>query len=109
MGFGGLGGFGLGGLGGVGGLGKGIGGLGIPGLGKSSPALVFKNPIDQLAAFSPIASLAATNPFAALSAGSGTLQMFNPAVNPRAALLAFDPGSVFSLAVSPFPGGFGAF
>lgn len=99
MGFGGIGTTGLGlGLGGLGGFGK---------FGKSSPASVFKNPIDQLAAFSPIASLAATNPFAALSAGSGTLQIFNPAVNPRAALLAFDPGAVFSLAVSPNPFGFG--
>lgn len=83
----------------------GFGGFG--GLGKNSPGLVFKNPINQLAAYSPIASLAATNPYAALSAGSPTLQVFNPAVNPRAALLSFDPGAALSLAVSPNPFGFG--
>lgn len=101
----GLGATGLGlGKGGFGGLGK---GFGLGGFAKNTPAIVFKNPVDQLAAFSPIASLAASNPYAALSAGSHTLQIFNPAVNPRAALLSFDPGATLSLAVSPNPYGFG--
>lgn len=66
-----------------------------------NPALAtFFNPIAQLAPFSPISALAAVFPPAALSAVSPTLQLFNPAINPRAALLAFDPAAAPALAVA---------
>lgn len=61
---------------------------------------VFGNPVAQLAPFNPVAALAVKNPTAALSAKSPTLQIFNPAVNPAAALLAFAPGAAPALAVS---------
>jgi len=50
---------------------------------------VFEDPIVQLAALCPICALSALSPAAALSTLSPTLQRFNPALNPRAALLAF--------------------
>jgi hypothetical protein len=50
---------------------------------------VFEDPIVQLAALCPICALAALSPTAALSALSPTLRRFNPALNPRAALLVF--------------------
>lgn len=67
------------------------------------PLTTFVNPVAQLAPFSPISALAAVAPVAALSALSPTLQLFNPAINPRAALLAFDPAAAPALAVAnPF-------
>lgn len=68
--------------------------------GKSAPQQIFASPIDQLAPLNPVAALAATNPAAALSAKSPVLQLFNPAVNPNAALLSFAPGSAPALAVT---------
>lgn len=65
----------------------------------SSPQAVFADPVAQLAALDPIAALAALSPVAALSALSPTLRMFNPAINPRAALLAFNPAAAPALAV----------
>jgi len=50
---------------------------------------VFEDPIVQLAALCPICALSALSPVAALSALSPALWRFNPALNPRAALLAF--------------------
>lgn len=54
-----------------------------------------------------MAALAAINPVAALTSGSPTLQMFNPAVNPQAAFLAFDPASAAALAIAPEAFGIG--
>ena len=71
--------------------------------GANAPQQVFNNPITQLAPLSPLASLAATNPSAALAALSPTLTLFNPAINPAAALLQFNPVAAPSLAI----GGFG--
>jgi hypothetical protein len=65
----------------------------------TTPQAVFVDPAAQLAPLSPIASLAASNPPAALSALSPVLGLFNPAVNPRAALLAFNPGAAPTLAL----------
>lgn len=70
----------------------------------NSPEQVFLNPAVQLAPFSPISSLAAFNPSAALAVKSPVLNIFNPAVNPRAAFLAFNPGAAPTLALT---GGFG--
>lgn len=56
---------------------------------KSTAQDVFTDPIVQLAALCPICALAALSPQAALAALSPTLRTFNPAINPRAALLAF--------------------
>lgn len=64
------------------------------------PLATFFSPVAQLAPFSPISALASVAPAAALSALSPTLQMFNPAINPRAALLAFDPAAAPALAVA---------
>lgn len=50
---------------------------------------VFEDPIVQLAAICPFCALAALSPAAALAALSPALRLFNPAVNPNAALLAF--------------------
>ncbi len=50
---------------------------------------VFTDPVVQLAALCPLCALAALNPVAALAALSPVLNLFNPAVNPAAALLAF--------------------
>lgn len=50
---------------------------------------VFTDPVVQLAALCPICALAALSPAAALAAVSPSLVAFNPAINPRAALLAF--------------------
>ncbi|MFZ5815073.1 MAG: hypothetical protein ACOY93_07190 [Bacillota bacterium] len=60
---------------------------------------VFTDPVVQLAALCPICALAAYSPSAALAALSPVLNIFNPAVNPRAALLAFalsQPQAVFA-------------
>lgn len=65
-----------------------------------APEQVFLNPGVDLAPFSPLLSLAAFNPTAALAAKSPTLALFNPAINPRAALLAFNPGAAPSLALT---------
>lgn len=54
-----------------------------------------------------MAALAAINPVAALTSGSPTLQIFNPAVNPQAAFLAFDPRSAQALAIAPEAFGLG--
>lgn len=56
---------------------------------KSTPREVFKDPIVQLAALCPLCALAALSPEAALAALSPVLRLFNPALNPAAALLAF--------------------
>lgn len=67
---------------------------------KSEPNVtrrVFDDPIVQLAAICPICALSALDPAAALSALSPVLAIFNPAINPRAALLAFvlgGPGGI---------------
>ena len=50
---------------------------------------VFTDPIVQLAALCPICALSALSPEAALAALSPVLTIFNPALNPQAALLAF--------------------
>jgi hypothetical protein len=50
---------------------------------------VFSDPIVQLAAICPFCALAALSPAAALAALSPVLRIFNPAINPAAALLAF--------------------
>lgn len=49
---------------------------------------VLTDPIVQLAALCPLCALAALDPAAALAAVSPVLRIFNPAINPRAALLA---------------------
>lgn len=49
---------------------------------------VFTDPIAQLAALCPLCALAALDPVAALAALSPVLRIFNPAINPYAALLA---------------------
>lgn len=72
----------------------------------NTPGAVFTNPATQLAAFNPFLSLAASNPFAAEAALSPTLNIFNPAVNPRAAFLAFNPGAAPTLALT---GGLGKY
>lgn len=56
---------------------------------EPTPVDVFLDPVVQLAALCPICALAALRPEAALAALSPTLALFNPAINPRAALLLF--------------------
>lgn len=56
---------------------------------KSVTQEVFADPIVQLAALCPLCALAALSPAAALAALSPALRIFNPAINPPAALLAF--------------------
>lgn len=80
--------------------------------GKTSPAAAaatgafnpttqaFTNPIAMLGALNPFAALAASNPAAALLALSPTLNIFNPAINPNAALLNFNPAAAPTLALS---------
>ena len=68
--------------------------------GLSTPGSLFLNPAAQLAPLSPFGALAASNPFAALTALSPTLNIFNPAINPNAALLAFNPLAAPTLALS---------
>ncbi len=53
---------------------------------------VFNDPIVQLAALCPICALSALSPTAALAALSPMLRLFNPAINPAAALLSFAMG-----------------
>jgi hypothetical protein len=55
---------------------------------------VFEDPIVQLAAICPICALSALSPTAALSALSPVLRLFNPAINPAAALLSLQLGGV---------------
>jgi hypothetical protein len=55
---------------------------------EPTPVDVFLDPVVQLAAVCPICALAALRPEAALAALSPALAVFNPALNPRAALLA---------------------
>ncbi len=50
---------------------------------------VFEDPVVQLAAICPICALSALSPEAALAALSPVLGIFNPALNPQAALLSF--------------------
>lgn len=50
---------------------------------------VFEDQIVQLAALCPFCALAALSPAAALAAISPVLRLFNPALNPNAALLSF--------------------
>lgn len=54
-----------------------------------TPADVFFDPIVQLAALCPICALAALRPEAAIAALAPALVLFNPALNPEAALLSF--------------------
>lgn len=70
----------------------------------SAPGQIFNNPLAQLGALSPFAALAASNPSAALAALSPALNIFNPAVNPNAALLQFNPGAAPSLALGSVQG-----
>jgi hypothetical protein len=56
---------------------------------EPTPVDVFLDPVVQLAALCPICALAALRPEAALAALAPALAVFNPAVNPRAAALAF--------------------
>ena len=63
---------------------------------------VFTDPIVQLAALCPFCALAALSPAAALSALSPVLRIFNPAINPTAALLSFalsNPQGAFAMHV----------
>jgi len=73
--------------------------------GFDAPDQVFFNPAVQLAPFTPLGSLAAFSPAAALAAKSPTLAIFNPAINPRAALLAFNPAAAPTLALTGGLGG----
>lgn len=75
-----------------------------PTLGATSPLATISNPAVQLAPLSPFASLAALNPFAALTALSPSLNIFNPAINPNAAFLAFNPASAPTLALGSVQG-----
>ncbi|HYF94668.1 MAG TPA: hypothetical protein VD969_20845 [Symbiobacteriaceae bacterium] len=59
---------------------------------ESVPRAVFTDPIVQLAALCPFCALAALSPVAALAALSPALRIFNPAINPEAALLSFSLG-----------------
>jgi len=77
----------------------------LPGFGKSVPQQVFNNPAVDLAPFSKLASLAAFNPTAALAAKSPTLGIFNPAINPAASFLQFNPGAAPTLALKGKPFG----
>lgn len=54
-----------------------------------APWEVFEDPVVQLAALCPFCALAALSPTAALAALSPALRIFNPAINPNAARLAF--------------------
>lgn len=54
-----------------------------------APRTVFSDPVVDLAALCPICALAALNPTAALAALSPALRLYNPAINPAAAWLAF--------------------
>jgi hypothetical protein len=65
------------------------------------PGKIFANPAAQIPPFSPFYALAASNPVAALSAVSPVLNKFNPAINPRAALLQWNPGAAPTLALLP--------
>lgn len=56
---------------------------------QPTPVAVFTDPVVQLAALCPLCALAAVKPEAALAALSPTLAIFNPALNPNAALLSF--------------------
>ena len=60
----------------------------------STPADVFFDPVVQLAALCPICALAALRPEAALAALAPGLVLFNPAINPAAAVAAFAVGTV---------------
>lgn len=81
--------------------------MAIPGLPQIAaaqpfnPAIqAFVNPLAQLGAISPFAALAAGNPVAALTALSPALNVVNPAVNPAATLLAFNPEAAPTLALT---------
>lgn len=56
---------------------------------RPTPVEVYEDPVVQLAALCPICALAALSPAAALAALSPGLALFNPAINPRATVLAF--------------------
>jgi len=87
----------------------GLGGVtpGLGGFGQNAPQQVFNNPAVDLAPFNKLASLAAFNPTAALAAKSPTLGIFNPAINPAAAFLQFNPGAAPTLALQGKGKGFG--
>ncbi|MFZ5815072.1 MAG: hypothetical protein ACOY93_07185 [Bacillota bacterium] len=79
----------------------------------SAPSVIFNNPAAQLSAISPLAALAAFSPSAALAAKSPSLNIFNPALNPQAAFLQWNPAAAPTLALQgkgfakPFAKGFG--
>lgn len=75
-------------------------------LGFNTPADIFTNPLTQLGAVNPFAGLAAANPVAALGALSPSLNIFNPAVNPNAAFLQFNPAAAPTLALGSVTGPF---
>ncbi|MDB4897743.1 MAG: hypothetical protein JWN15_4005 [Firmicutes bacterium] len=66
----------------------------------NTPGQGFANPATQLGALNPLAAFAAANPVAALAFANPMLGMFNPATNPNAALLAFNPFAAPNLAPS---------
>jgi hypothetical protein len=66
----------------------------------NAPQFLFLNPVAQLGALSPFAALAAASPVSALAALSPSLNILNPAINPNAALLAFNPAASPALALS---------
>lgn len=66
-----------------------VGGAPLAARQGGTPQEVFSDPVVQLAALCPLCALAAISPKAALAALSPVLRLFNPAINPNAALLAF--------------------
>lgn len=68
---------------------------------QGAPSAIFNNPIAQLGGVNPFAALAAAVPSAALAASSPVLNsIFNPALNPQAALLQFNPAAAPTLALT---------
>jgi hypothetical protein len=70
----------------------------------TTPASAFPNPVAQLAPLAPFGALAAANPAAALTTLSPALNIFNPAINPNAAFLAFNPAAAATLALGSVQG-----
>ena len=68
----------------------------------STPADVFFDPVVQLAALCPISALAALRPEAAIAALAPGLVLFNPAINPVAAVVAFVADPLYSRPAPPF-------
>lgn len=70
----------------------------------NTPAAIFGSPLAQLGGLNPFLGLAAINPVASLAALSPVLNIFNPALNPNAALLAFNPLAAPALSLSSLAG-----